>query len=169
MQSFAGTMQTLINEINTAQDERTVAIRLVAEEVCNFRNDVNTFMMEIQDFVHDGLQLRTMEHAQATRKKLSFDEKARVETARMFMDDTRTNLKKFFDMSRTGRELEVKDQLETIRLELADARTNLAAGKKVWAERKSNGNGKHPHKAAEIVARPVKKEAKQTRKKTARK
>ena len=168
MKAFAGTMQTLIDDINTAQDERTVAIRLISEEVCIFRNEVNSFMQEIHDFVHDGLRNRNIEHAKATREKLTFDEKARMETARLFMKDTRDNLSKFFDLSRTAREFEVKGQLDEIRDQLAEARSEFAAGQKVWATRKSNGNGKHAHQASEEVPPPVKK-ADSHKKKTAKK
>lgn len=167
MEIFVGAMQELVDEINTSADERKEAIRLISEDVYSFRSDVNRFMKEVQDFVH-GLQLENIEHARATREKLSFDEKARLEAARLFMVDTRSNLKSVFDLSRAEREFAVKTRLDDIRKELSDIRTELANGQRVWAERNSNGNGRHAKKTSEDDALPVKKESRH-KKKTAKK
>lgn len=193
MEIFAGAMQELVDEINAAEDERKVAIRLISEEVCSFRNDVNRFMKGVQDFVHD-LQIQNIERAEATRELLSSDakatrellssdEKARVEAARQFMDDTRSRLNDFFDISRIKRELaeqgreeatgrymgnlrsDLDDFFEQCHRKIDEIRSELAKGHRVWAERNSNGNGKTALKASQAVKELSGKENRKPKKK----
>jgi hypothetical protein len=146
MELFTGPMQKMVNEIHMAEDERKEAIHLISEEAYAFRDEFYKFMKRVQDFVHE-LQIENLEHARTKREKLAFDEKARLETARLVMEDARLNLKTAFDLARAEREFAVKSRLDDIRKELAHIHTEIANGHQVLPKRNSNGNGKHAKKS----------------------